>query len=83
MCFTGNIILSKNDTSSPFSSTTKGIDEGQFEQGWIVDYYRAPFDNIFESLEKNNGKVVRTGKIHCLCIYIFFLNIKNLAYQII
>lgn len=38
-----------------------GIDEGKFEQGWIVDYYRAPFDAIFDGLDKNNGKVVRTG----------------------
>lgn len=46
---------------SPFNTQTMGIDEGKFEQGWIVDYYRAPFDVIFDSLNKNNGKVVRTG----------------------
>lgn len=62
MCFTGNIISSKNNTSSPFHSKTEGIDEGKFEQGWVVDNYRAAYDKIFESLEKKNGKVVRTGK---------------------
>lgn len=60
-CFTGNIIPCKNDASSPFNTTTEGIDEGKFEEGWIVDYYREPFDKIFDSLDKYNGKVIRTG----------------------
>lgn len=61
-CFVGNIIPSTNDTSSPFNAKTEGIHEGKFEQNWIVDYYRAPFDKIFDSLDKHNGKVVRIGK---------------------
>lgn len=62
VCFvTGNIILNTVDNLSPFSTKTDGIHEGKFEQGWIVDYYREPFDKIFDSLEKNNGKIVRIG----------------------
>jgi len=65
MFHTGNIISSKNDTSkTPFNAKTEGIDEGKFEQGWIVDYYREPYDKIFNSLDKKNGKVVRTGKYY-------------------
>ncbi|VVC40736.1 EH domain-containing protein, N-terminal,EH domain,Dynamin-type guanine nucleotide-binding (G) [Cinara cedri] len=56
-----NIILNKVDNSSPFNVKTDGIHEGKFEQGWIVDYYRGPFDEIFNSLEKNNGKVIRAA----------------------
>jgi len=59
---TGNIIPSKNDVSTPFNANTEGIDEGKFDQRWIVDYYREPFDNIFNNLETNDGKVVRMGK---------------------
>jgi len=61
LCFSGNVIPCKNDTSNPFNATTEGIDEGKFEQGWVVDYYREPYDKIFNSLHKNNGKIVRTG----------------------
>lgn len=56
-----NIIPSKNDISTPFNATTGGIDEGKFDQRWIVDYYRKPFDNIFNNLETIDGKVVRTA----------------------
>ncbi|XP_001945062.1 EH domain-containing protein 3 [Acyrthosiphon pisum] len=56
-----NIIPSKNDISTPFNATTEGIDEGKFDQRWIVDYYREPFDKIFNNLVKNDGKVVRTA----------------------
>lgn len=62
VCTIGNTIANRNDTSSPFNVETKGIDEGKFEEGWIVDYYRKPYDNIFDSLQKSNGKVVRSGK---------------------
>lgn len=62
VCPLGSIISSKNDTSCPFNAETKGIDEGKFEEGWIVDYYREPYDKIFNNLQKNNGKVIRTGK---------------------
>lgn len=71
MCFTGNIILSKNDNSSPFNAATGGINEGKFEQGWVVDYYRTPYDKIFASLDKNDGKVIRTGML--IIIYLLFL----------
>lgn len=62
MCLSGNIITNTKDSSSPFNVNSECIDEGKFEQGWIVDYYREPFDKIFDSLDKNNGKVVRIGK---------------------
>ncbi|KAL5232903.1 hypothetical protein ACI65C_000313 [Semiaphis heraclei] len=47
--------------STPFNSKAEGIDEGKFDQRWIVEYYREPFDNIFNNLETNDGKVVRTA----------------------
>lgn len=62
MLLTGNVIPCQNDVSTPFYAKTKGIDEGKYDQRWIVEYYREPFDNIFNNLVKNDGKVVRTGK---------------------
>ncbi|KAF0753342.1 EH domain-containing protein 3-like [Aphis craccivora] len=56
-----NVIPCKNDVSTPFYAKTKGIDEGKYDQRWIVEYYREPFDNIFNNLVKNDGKVVRTA----------------------
>lgn len=56
------MVTNKKDSSSPFNANTDYIDEGKFEEGWIVDYYRDPFDKIFDSLDKKNGKVVRLGK---------------------
>jgi hypothetical protein len=62
VCLIGNTIANKNDTSCPFNAKMKSIDEGKFEEGWIVDYYRKPYDKIFDSLQKINGKVLRSGK---------------------
>uniref|UniRef100_A0A2S2P5X6 EH domain-containing protein 3 n=1 Tax=Schizaphis graminum TaxID=13262 RepID=A0A2S2P5X6_SCHGA len=56
-----NVIPCKNDVSTPFNGKTEGIDEGKFDQRWIVEYYREPFDNIFNNLAKNDGKVIRTA----------------------
>ncbi|XP_050425723.1 EH domain-containing protein 3-like [Adelges cooleyi] len=56
-----NVIPNDNDTTTPFNVKNAGINEGQFDGSWIVEQYRKPFDEMFERLEKVNGKVVRTA----------------------
>ncbi|XP_050443770.1 EH domain-containing protein 3-like [Adelges cooleyi] len=56
-----NVIPNNNDIATPFNAKTIGINEGKFGDGWVVEYHRKPFDEIFERLEKINGKVIRTA----------------------
>ncbi|XP_050529614.1 EH domain-containing protein 4-like isoform X2 [Daktulosphaira vitifoliae] len=56
-----NVIPDAKDTTTPFNIKSHGFDEGQFEDVWIVEYYRKPFSEIFDKLEKHNGKVIRSA----------------------
>lgn len=72
MFLSGNEVLRGNDISCPFNAKSEIIDEGKFEQGWIIDNYREPYDKIFDSLNKNDGKVVHTG----MCMVIIYVPSK-------